>query len=364
MPCSRVAPRIGTTRSRLCRLRSTTQTTSPSSPTIGSSTASQQAPSSSSASPEQRVLAAGLGPTSVEPARRSAAPAPPRSARSPRSRPSPSSSRPGRGPSRGWGSTAARRTRAAWSGTRAGNSPIRWLIACSTGDACGLTDTRSSRRRCRNHSSVMIVVIDALDAWCPPTFSPDGSLRTRLACCTIAVASQSTRRSTAATTSVPGSAVTLSAGAVRVIVCSLSRSRSMPAPAAARHNCVCSLSRSRSMPAPAGAQHNCPKDLTRPRRRGSTRSRGRPRGSARRSRAPRPSAPPARRRRCRRSRSSASRATGRRCAPRRAAPRAPRARAHTRARTSASFSPIPAVNTTASSRPSAAAYAPTVQRIR
>ena len=42
---------VGTTRSRDCRLRSTTQTTSPSSATIGSSTASQTAPSSSSASP-------------------------------------------------------------------------------------------------------------------------------------------------------------------------------------------------------------------------------------------------------------------------------------------------------------------------
>jgi len=27
----------------------------------------------------------------------------------------------------------------------------------------------------------MIVTIEALDAWCPPTFSPEGSDRTRLA---------------------------------------------------------------------------------------------------------------------------------------------------------------------------------------
>jgi hypothetical protein len=49
----------------------------------------------------------------------------------------------------------------------------------------------------------MIVVIEALDAWCPPTLSPDGFGRTRFAWCTIAVASQSTRRSTATRVSVP-----------------------------------------------------------------------------------------------------------------------------------------------------------------
>jgi hypothetical protein len=48
----------------------------------------------------------------------------------------------------------------------------------------------------------MIVAIEALDAWWPPTFSPDGFGRTRLAWWTIAVASQSTRRSTAVTTAV------------------------------------------------------------------------------------------------------------------------------------------------------------------
>ena len=51
MPCSRVAPMLGTTRSSDCRLRSTIHTTSPSSATIGSRIASQHAPSSSSASP-------------------------------------------------------------------------------------------------------------------------------------------------------------------------------------------------------------------------------------------------------------------------------------------------------------------------
>jgi hypothetical protein len=55
------------------------------------------------------------------------------------------------------------------------------LIACSTGEACGLTDTRSPRCSWPNHSAVMIVTIDALDAWCPPTLSPDGFGRTRFA---------------------------------------------------------------------------------------------------------------------------------------------------------------------------------------
>ena len=48
----------------------------------------------------------------------------------------------------------------------------------------------------------MIVAIEALDAWWPPTFSPDGLGRTRLAWCTIDVASHSTRCSTAARTAV------------------------------------------------------------------------------------------------------------------------------------------------------------------
>src|SRR6478735_409663 len=69
-------------------------------------------------------------------------------------------------------------------------------MACSTGEACGLTDTRSSGRRWLNHSSVMIETSDADEAWCPPTFSPSGLGRTRLAWCTIDVASHNTRCST------------------------------------------------------------------------------------------------------------------------------------------------------------------------
>src|ERR1044072_4758393 len=44
----------------------------------------------------------------------------------------------------------------------------------------------------------MIDAIDADDAWWPPTFTPDGVLRTLLAWWTIEVASHSTRLSTAA----------------------------------------------------------------------------------------------------------------------------------------------------------------------
>ena len=37
-------------------------------------------------------------------------------------------------------------------------------MACSTGEACGLTDTRSGASRCANHSAVISETIDALDA--------------------------------------------------------------------------------------------------------------------------------------------------------------------------------------------------------
>src|SRR3954447_23465129 len=79
-------------------------------------------------------------------------------------------------------------------------------MACSTGEACGFTDTRSSARNSENHSAVMRLTIDALDAWWPPTFTPERFSRTRLAWCTIAVASQSTRRWTASSVSRSGAA--------------------------------------------------------------------------------------------------------------------------------------------------------------
>src|SRR5215213_4655792 len=70
-------------------------------------------------------------------------------------------------------------------------------MACSTGEACGLTETRSGASRWANHSAVIRLTIDALDAWWPPTLTPERFSRTRLAWWTIAVASQSTRRWTA-----------------------------------------------------------------------------------------------------------------------------------------------------------------------
>ena len=52
----------------------------------------------------------------------------------------------------------------------------------------------------------MRLTIDALDAWWPPTFTPERFSRTRLAWWTIAVASQSTRRSIASSVSRSGAA--------------------------------------------------------------------------------------------------------------------------------------------------------------
>ena len=68
-------------------------------------------------------------------------------------------------------------------------------MACSTGEACGLTETRSWDCRGPNHSAVMIETIDADEAWCPPTFIPPGLGRTRFAWSMIAVDSHSTWRS-------------------------------------------------------------------------------------------------------------------------------------------------------------------------
>jgi len=54
-------------------------------------------------------------------------------------------------------------------------------MACRTGEACGLTETRSSGPRCPNQSATMIETIDDDDAWWPPTFMPSGLGRTRFA---------------------------------------------------------------------------------------------------------------------------------------------------------------------------------------
>src|SRR5918996_569283 len=79
-------------------------------------------------------------------------------------------------------------------------------MAWSTGDACGFTDTRSSARSSLNQSAVIRLTIDALEAWCPPTFTPERFSRTRLAWCTIAADSHSTRRSMALSVSRSGAA--------------------------------------------------------------------------------------------------------------------------------------------------------------
>src|SRR3954452_2770279 len=67
-------------------------------------------------------------------------------------------------------------------------------MACRTGLACGLTLTRSGASRNANHSAVISDTIEALDAWWPPTFTPERFSRTRFAWWTMLVASHSTRR--------------------------------------------------------------------------------------------------------------------------------------------------------------------------
>src|ERR687891_624440 len=89
-------------------------------------------------------------------------------------------------------------------------------MACSTGEACGFTDTRSSARSSANQSAVIRLTIEALEAWWPPTFTPERVWRTRFAWWTIAVASQSTRRWTTRRTSRSGCA---SGGDGFVVVC-------------------------------------------------------------------------------------------------------------------------------------------------
>ena len=51
-----------------------------------------------------------------------------------------------------------------------------------------MTDTRSGASRNANHSAVISDTIDALDAWWPPTLTPERFGRTWLAWWTIAVA--------------------------------------------------------------------------------------------------------------------------------------------------------------------------------
>ncbi len=67
-------------------------------------------------------------------------------------------------------------------------------MACRTGDACGFTDTRSPALRCWKYSAVMMLTIEAEEAWCPPTFRPERVVRARLAWWTMLTASHRTRR--------------------------------------------------------------------------------------------------------------------------------------------------------------------------
>ena len=69
-------------------------------------------------------------------------------------------------------------------------------MACSTGEAWGFTETRSGAARYRNQSAVMMLTIEALDPWCPPTLTPEVLGRVELAWSTIATASHRTRSST------------------------------------------------------------------------------------------------------------------------------------------------------------------------
>src|SRR4051794_5444523 len=71
----------------------------------------------------------------------------------------------------------------------------------------------------------MMLAIDADDAWWPPTFTPLGVFRTRLAWCTMLVASHSTRRWTASRTSISVSR----AGAVVLIRRGFSQGAPSPA---------------------------------------------------------------------------------------------------------------------------------------
>src|SRR3954470_22878159 len=85
---------------------------------------------------------------------------------------------------------------------RRSSQPRRYSIACSTGAACGLTDTRSGARRWWKDSAVMMLTSEADEAWWPPPFTPLGVFRTRLAWWTMLVASHRTRRWTASRTSI------------------------------------------------------------------------------------------------------------------------------------------------------------------
>ena len=128
--CSRRRMRMpGTTRSRLCRLRSTSTVTLPSPGSGSSSTASQTLPSSSSASPTVATnrRSGHAAASSARCGRAGTGPRAPRTSARPRpGPPTRSRSRPGRGPWSATGTTGGRRTAGAASATRASRSPMRY----------------------------------------------------------------------------------------------------------------------------------------------------------------------------------------------------------------------------------------------
>src|SRR4051794_29506393 len=73
-------------------------------------------------------------------------------------------------------------------------------MACNAGDACGLTETRSPGCSWSNHSAVMMLTMEAVEAWWPPTLRPETLGRTRLAWSIIAIASHRIRDSTECST--------------------------------------------------------------------------------------------------------------------------------------------------------------------
>ena len=162
----------GTTRSSDWRLRSTTHSTSPSRATIGSTIASHTAPSSSSASPSSAIWRPPRGHVEVPGDVAMGQRAPDRRGGS-------DPYAPGRVVD-GVGILRAARiglkapVLAQARQVRGSRRPSRKLIACRTGEACGLTDTRSGASRCANHSAVISETIDALEAWWPPTLIPLG----------------------------------------------------------------------------------------------------------------------------------------------------------------------------------------------
>src|ERR1700761_4167211 len=79
--------------------------------------------------------------------------------------------------------------------------PSRYWMEWNTGDACGLTLTRSWAFREAKSRAVIAVTSEALEAWWPPTLTPSPVVRSWLAASTIRTASHSTRRWISSSTS-------------------------------------------------------------------------------------------------------------------------------------------------------------------